>query len=78
MYALNLDAETCRILSACVVLPTGYYEGMPIVDTFPDGDLYEYRYVNGEYVHDPLPAPEVPEKEPTTAEILNAMLGVTE
>ena len=78
MYALNLDAETGRILSACVVLPSGFYEDMPVVDAFPDGDLCEYLYVDGEYVHDPLPAPEVPEKEPTTAEILNAMLGVTE
>ena len=62
MYALNL-AEDGRILSAWVVLPDGNYNGMPIVDMLPDGDIYEYRYVNGEYIHDPLPEPEQPEPE---------------
>ena len=33
-------------------------------------------YVDGEYIHDPLPKPK-PVAEPTTDEILNAMLGVT-
>lgn len=55
-YALNL-AEDNRILSACVMLPRGSYDGMPIVDELPEGDIYEYRYVNGEYIHDPLPKP---------------------
>ena len=63
MYALNL-AEDGRILSAWVVLPDGKYVGMPLVDTLPDGDIYEYRYENGEYIHDPLPEPEQPEPEP--------------
>lgn len=72
-YALNL-AEDGRILSAT-------YEqfavgAMPIVETLPDGDISEYRYVDGEYIHDPLPKPK-PVAEPTTDEILNAMLGVT-
>lgn len=61
-YALNL-AEDNRILSACVVLPNGNYDGMPIVDVLPEGNIYEYRYVNGEYIHDPLPEPEQPEPE---------------
>jgi hypothetical protein len=56
MYALNL-AEDNRILSACVVLPNGNYDGMPIVDTLPDGNLLDYRYIDGEYVYDPLPKP---------------------
>ncbi len=77
MYALNLDKETGRILSACIVLPNGYYETMIIVDTLPDGDVYDYRYVDGGYVYDPLPET-VTEREPTATEILNAMLGVTE
>ena len=63
MYALNL-AEDKRILSAWVVLPDGNYDGMPLVDTLPEGDVYEYRYENGEYIHDPLPEPEQPEPEP--------------
>lgn len=77
MYALNLDKETSRILSACVVLPNGHYETMVIVDTLPDGDVYDYRYVDGDYVYDPLPEA-VTDREPTANEILNAMLGVTE
>lgn len=72
MYALNLS-EDGRILSAC---KKGKYEGMPIVDTLPEGNIYEYRYENGEYIHDPLPEPEQPEAEATTDEVLNALLGV--
>ena len=75
-YALNL-AEDKRILSACVVLPNGNYDGMPLVDVLPDGDIYEYRYENGEFIHDPLPEPEQPEPEATTDDVLNALLGVT-
>lgn len=53
-YALNL-AEDNRILSAT------YEKYAPanaiLVDTLPEGDIDEYRYVNGEYIHDPLPKP---------------------
>jgi hypothetical protein len=49
---------------------------MPIVDTIPEGNIYEYRYVNGQYIHDPLPEPDPVEPEPTTDEVLNALLGV--
>jgi len=77
MYALNLDKETGRILSACKVLPNGYYETMVKVDTLPEGDVCDYRYENGEYVYDPLEETTV-EAEPTASEILDAMLGVTE
>lgn len=56
-YALNL-AEDSRILSACVVLPHGIYDDMPLVDVLPEGNIYEYLYVDGEYIHDPLPKPE--------------------
>lgn len=55
-HALNL-AQDNRILSAWKVLPNGNYDGMPLVDVLPEGDIYEYRYVNGEYIHDPLPKP---------------------
>lgn len=75
-YALNL-AEDKRILSACVVMPRGNYAGMPIVDALPDGDVSDYLYVDGQYVHDPLPTPEQPEAEVTTDDVLNALLGVT-
>lgn len=74
-YALNL-LEDNRVLSAWVVLPNGKYDGMPIVDTLPDGDVTDYLYVDGEYVYDPLPKPDPVETEPTTDEVLNALLGV--
>lgn len=59
MYALSLNTDN-RILSAWVVLPIGNYDGMPIVDTFPEGDMSDYLYIDGEYVYDPLPKPPEP------------------
>lgn len=55
-YALKI-AEDNRISYACVVLPNGNYNGMPIVDVLPEGNLPDYLYVNGEFVYDPLPKP---------------------
>ena len=55
-YALKL-AKNNRISSAWVVLPNGNYDGMPIVEELPEGNLPDYFYVNGEYVYDPLPKP---------------------
>ncbi len=55
MYALNLE-ENGRILSVCNCLEGQIYEY--VVDSFPDGDVTEYRYVDGEYIHDPLPEPQ--------------------
>ncbi len=61
LYALNL-AEDGRVLSAT----EDQYgaEGQPRVATLPEGDLYDYKYVDGEFVYDPLPQPEPPEPEP--------------
>lgn len=73
-YALNIASADGRILSACVVLPNGEYGDMPVVGTLPDGNVYEYRYINGEYIHDPLPAPE--ETEP--AETLESRVETLE
>lgn len=64
-YALNL-AEDGRILSA--TYPQFAPADAVCVDALPDGNLYEYRYVNGEYIHDPLPTPEQPEEEPDALE----------
>lgn len=61
-YALSL-AEDNRILHA--TYEEFATDGMPIVDELPEGDIYEYRYVNGEYIHDPLPKPD---PEPTPSE----------
>lgn len=74
-YALNL-AEDNRILSAWVVLENGNYDGMPFVDELPDGDVSDYLYQDGQYVYAPRPKPQPGESEPTTDELLNAMLGV--
>ena len=59
-YALNLG-DNGRILSVCVCIEGQTYEN--IVDSFPDGDVSEYRYVDGEFIHDPLPKPD--QEEPT-------------
>lgn len=63
-YALNL-AENGRILS--VTFEEFAAEGMPVVDELPEGDTADYLYVDGQYVHDPLPKEE-PEPKPTDAE----------
>ena len=73
MYSLNLDKDG-RILSACVCLDG--FEHDNIVDKLPDGDITDYKYINDEYVYDPLPKPEEPEPEPTTDEVLNVLLGI--
>lgn len=73
MYALNL-AEDGRILSA--TYPQYAPEGAVIVDSLPEGDIHEYRYVDGSFVHDPLPKPEQAETEATADDVLNALLGV--
>lgn len=70
-YSLNLG-ENGRILSVCVCIEGQTYEN--IVDSFPDGDVSEYRYVDGEFIHDPLPKPEPGEPEPTAEEDALAML----
>ena len=58
MFALNINEEK-RILSACVCLPNGCYDGMPIVNTLPNDDITDYLYIVGEYIYSPLPKPEV-------------------
>lgn len=58
MYALNLDTEN-RILSVCECI-----EGMEydiVVESFPDDNVRDYKYIDGEFIHDPLPKPEPPE-----------------
>ena len=79
IYALNLAGDG-RILSACIVL--GWregedvpktYNGMPVVEMLPDGDIAEYRYVNDTYVHDPKPKPEEPDPQPTQEERIKTL-----
>lgn len=44
--------------------------------TLPEGDVFDYRYVNGEWVYDPKPKDEPKTPEPTVSEILDTLLGV--
>ena len=61
-YALNLDADG-RILSA--TYETYAAPGMPVVEGLPDGDITDYKHIDGSYVYDPLPKPEPASQEPT-------------
>lgn len=86
-YALSLD-ETNRITSYTF---EQYADNKAIiVETLPDGNPTDYRYENGEFIHDPLPKPEPQPTEPTVEEdtlsmlvdheerIINLELGLTE
>ena len=77
-YALNI-AEDGRILSATFAAFAP--KNAVLIDILPEGDISEYRYVNGGYIHEPLSGPETqsqPESKVTTDDILNTLLGVTE
>ena len=73
MYSLNLDADN-RVLSACVCLDG--FEYTNIVDALPEGDISDYKYIGGEFVYDPLPEHEPQPTEPTTDDVLDALLGI--
>ena len=63
-YALTLQDDN-RIHHPCEVLEGGNYDGMPIVDTLPDGEPRDYLFINGQYVYDPVPVTEPEPEEPT-------------
>lgn len=73
-YALNLS-EDGRILSATYEKYAA--EGIVLVDTLPEGNISEYIYQNGKYIHDPIPVPET-EEVASADDVLNTLLGVTE
>ena len=82
IYALNLTDDG-RILSACIVLgwQEGHdipetYNGMPVVEKLPDGDVTEYRYIDGEFVYDPKPTT-FPVYKPTQLDIIEAQVTYT-
>ena len=70
-YSLNLG-ENGRIMSVCVCLEGQKYEN--VVDSFPDGDVTNYRYIDGEFIHDPEPKPEPTAQEPTVEEDTLSMI----
>lgn len=47
-YALNIYKETNAILSA--TYEEYAWEGCPIVDYLPEGDITDYDFIDGEYV----------------------------
>ena len=65
MYALNLAVDG-RILSA--TFEQYAYKNSIIVDLLPSGNISDYKYVNEQYVYDPLPEPFQPEPESTVEE----------
>lgn len=72
-YALNLD-EDGRILSA--TYETYAAPSMPLVEALPDGDITDYKYIDGSYVYDPLPKPEPTKpQEPTGDDLWDILLG---
>jgi hypothetical protein len=74
-YALNLGADG-RVLSA--TYPKYAPADAVQVEELPEGNLADYIWRDGAFVHEPLPKPEQPEKEPNTDDVLNALLGVKE
>ena len=73
MYALNLNEEN-RILS--VTFDKYAPDTHPRVEELPEGNIADYLYVDGEFVHDPLPEPEVVE-EPTQMDRIEAQVTYT-
>lgn len=54
MYYLNLDKETNRVLSASLLFNGASMPKSVEAKTLPDGNLYDYLYVNGEYIYSPI------------------------
>lgn len=73
--ALNLSDDG-RILS--VTFDRFAPPEQPRVENLPDGDITEYRYVDGEYIHEPLPETELPEEKPTVEERVSALEVTTD
>ena len=70
-YALNLG-EDGRVLS--VTYEEYATEEMPLVDFIPEDDVSNYRYVDGEFISDPLPTPE---QKPSQLDVIEAQVAYT-
>ena len=55
-------------------IPETLIDGYVLVDRLPEGDIADYRYVDGEYVHDPLP---VSQPQPTEFDLIEAQVTYT-
>lgn len=65
-YALNIEKETGRILSATFLQYASI--DAAIVDILPEGNIADYLYKDNEYIYDPLPVIESPEESSATLE----------
>ncbi len=54
MIALNIDKKTNRVLSASLLFNGASMPGSVEAEALPDGNLYDYLYVNGEFVYSPI------------------------
>lgn len=72
-YALKLG-EGGRILFA--TYPKYAPQDAVIVDALPEGDITDYRRVDGDFVYDPLPA-EAPVEAPSQLDIIEAQVAYT-
>lgn len=71
-YSLNL-AEDGRVLS--VTYENYAPENAVLVEDLPEGDVSQYRYVDGEFLYDP--APVQVEETPTQLDRIEAQLAYT-
>jgi hypothetical protein len=76
MYALNIDGETNRILSA--TFDEYAPQEQPRVEALPDGNIMDSLYVDGAFVYDPLPTSEPVEPAPTVEELQRQILQMQE
>lgn len=72
-YALNL-AEDGRILSA--TYPQYAAADAVTVDALPDGNIADYVYKDGDFIHAPLPV-EVVEETPSQMDRIEAQVTYT-
>lgn len=72
--ALNLDAQDGNRILSCTFEEYAPPD-QPRVAEIPDDNLNDYKYIDGEYIYDPLPQPE-PEPVETADDVLNALLGI--
>lgn len=76
---MTMDERVLELGEDGRVLSVAWYrkppEGALIVprSALPEGDCLQYRYVDGEFVHDPLPDPEPTPEPPTPEERIAAL-----
>ena len=69
MYKLNLNTES-RILSATFAkyMPDGV-----LTENLPKGDISDYKYIDGQFVYDPLPKPKELKPQPSLQEQIDQL-----